>query len=184
MLEDLKEAPTARAGETIPFGDPCYNGVMQFLIEEAQLLDDGLLNDWFGLIAEDMRYEMPIRDHVRRSAGSGFDAAMKWVNDDHAAIAFKVKRYMGTETAWAEDPPSFTRRIVSNLLLRTTATEGELSARTSIMVYRKRGAEKAGLIAAARQDVLRRDARGWKLCHRTVLLDQSVVDMANIAIFL
>lgn len=183
-MEDLKEAPTAHAGNTIPFGDPCYNGVMQFMIEEAQLLDDGLLNDWLRLIAVDMRYEMPVRDHVRRSAGSGCDPMMKWIDDDYAAIAFKVKRYMGTETAWAEDPPSFTRRIVSNLLLRTTSIEGELSARTSILVYRKRGAEKAGLIAAARQDLLRRDADGWKLRHRSVMLDQSVVDMANIAIFL
>jgi len=184
MLEDLKEAPTARAGETIPFGEPRYNGVMQFLIEEAQLLDDGLLNAWLGLISEDMLYEMPVRDHVRRSAGSGFDPAMKWVDDDYAAIAFKVKRYMATETAWAEDPPSFTRRIVSNLLLRTTSIEGELSARTSIFAYRKRGAEKAGLISAERKDVLRRDGSGWKLCRRVVMLDQSVVDMANIAIFL
>jgi len=184
MLEDLKEAPAARAGNTIPFGDPRYNDVMQFLIEEAQLLDDGLLNDWLGLITQDMAYEMPVRDHVRRSAGSGFEPVMKWIDDDYPAIAFKVKRYMATETAWAEDPPSFTRRFVSNLLLRTTAIEEELSARTSILAYRKRGGDESRLISARRQDVLRRDGQGWKLCRRVVMLDQSVVDMANIAIFL
>lgn len=180
-MEDLKEA---QAIETIPFGDPRYNGVMQFLIEEAQLLDDGLLDDWLDLLAEDMIYEMPVRDHLSRASGAGFDPAMKWIDDDYPAIAFKVKRYMSTETAWAEDPPSFTRRIVANLLAHTTPVESEISARSSLLAYRKRGGDEAHLISAQRQDLLRRDGSGWKLCRRKVMLDQSVVDMANIAIFL
>jgi phthalate 3,4-dioxygenase beta subunit len=39
-------------------------------------------------------------------------------------------------------------------------------------------------VSAGREDLLRRSGDGWQLARRTILVDESVIRMQNLAIFL
>jgi phthalate 3,4-dioxygenase beta subunit len=53
------------------------------------------------------------------------------------------------------------------------------------LLFRSRGDVHPGsLVSAGREDLLRNTADGWKLARRTILVDESVMRMQNLAIFL
>lgn len=177
--------PKSEPGPRIPVGEPAYNRAVDFLIEEARLLDDGHLNDWADLLAEDIHYRMPTRESVFRAQGPGFDPGMNWLFDDILSLRFKVKRMMDTDTAWAEDPPSRVRRLVTNVTVFQTPNPDEFEARSYLLLQRNRGeAATFDTFSARRDDILRRTPDGLRLARRLILLDQATIGMANIAVFL
>ena len=89
------------------------------------------------------------------------------------------------ESAWAEDPPSRTRRLVTNVLVEETDKPQEYSVRSYLLVTRSRfNFDEYDLISAERRDILRADGEGFKLAKREILLDQAVLGTPNLAIFL
>jgi 3-phenylpropionate/cinnamic acid dioxygenase small subunit len=166
------------------FGEGAYNEVMHFLLEEAHLLDEGRFTEWMKLLTNDVVCTMPVRQSVHRTAGAGFSNSMNWLREDFGSLTFKVKR-LHTDSAFNEDPPSRVRRIITNLRLHETKTPGEYFAQSYLLLRRNRGdAHATDTLSARRDDVLRRTGDGWRLARRTVLLDQSVLGMANLAVFL
>ncbi|GAA4987701.1 hypothetical protein GCM10023205_68160 [Yinghuangia aomiensis] len=159
--------------------------VTQFLYHEAELLDDNRVRDWYALLAEDLVYEVPLRVTRERRHGAGFSPAAFHQRDTYSSIAARVKRLSG-EFAWAEDPPSRTRRIVGNVRLRPGDAPGEHLVRSNLMLYRGRGdAPGHHLIVGERHDVLRETPGGDLLiARRTVYLDHTSLPTHNLAIFL
>src|SRR5688572_11640103 len=91
--------------------------IEQFLYEEAELLDDRRLHDWLALLTDDIRYRMPTRDNrVRREQSKELsgETEMAYFDDDKRTLVQRVKR-LDTGLAWAEDPPSRTRHLVTNV---------------------------------------------------------------------
>jgi 3-phenylpropionate/cinnamic acid dioxygenase small subunit len=161
-----------------------YLECVAFLNLEAELLDDNRIRDWFALIAEDIDYRVPIRVTRERFAGPGFSSEGYHMLEDHGSLETRVLR-LETEYAWAEDPPSRTRRMVSNIRVTPGEPSDELNAKSNLMVYRGRyDASAHQLIVGERQDILRRTDDGLKLRKRLVLLDQSTLGTHNLAIFL
>lgn len=157
--------------------------IEQWLYHEAELLDDGRFDDWLALLDEDVDYRAPVR--VTRERGNLPDAsdAVDYYGGDHHTLSLRVQR-LKTEFAWAEDPPSRTRRFVSNVRIRP-ADGDALEVRSNLLIYRNRG-DDAGveLISAQRTDLLRRRGEGWRLARRRILLDQVSLGTRNLAIFL
>lgn len=183
--DDRSQEGEAALGARIAFGEPLYNQAMDFLILEARLLDDNKLLEWFDLLAEDIQYRMPVRSTVFRREGEGFDPGMNFIYDNKNAIRFKVRRYTETDTAWAEDPPSRVRRLVTNLMLFETPNPEELMAQSYLLLQRSRGdSPTLESLTARRDDVVRRTAAGWRLAQRTIWIDQATLGMANLAVFL
>jgi 3-phenylpropionate/cinnamic acid dioxygenase small subunit len=90
-----------------------------------------------------------------------------------------------TEYAWAEDPPSRSRRYVTNVRVEATSNPDELGAKSNLLIFRnRRDAPDHQLIAGERHDVLRRAGDGWRIARRTVYLDQATLGTHNLAIFL
>jgi 3-phenylpropionate/cinnamic acid dioxygenase small subunit len=178
------EFDPGRIGACIKYGADVYNEIMQFLIEEASLLDDDRLLDWAELLAEDVLYTIPVRQTVSRKDGRGFDADSCWIYDDKSAIDFKVDRVMNGDSGFAEDPPSRTRRLVSNVLVYETQTRGEYLVRSSLMLNRSRGhSSDFEVLSGRRDDILRLTPDGWRIVRRRVLLDHSILGMHNLAVF-
>jgi 3-phenylpropionate/cinnamic acid dioxygenase small subunit len=168
----------------IRYGDAVYNEVMQFLIEEAHLLDEGLFSDWLKILGPDFVCTMPVRQSVHRTGGSGFSNSMNWTREDLGSLTFKVKR-LQSDSAFNEDPPSRTRRLITNLRLHETAVPNEVYAQSYLLLRRNRGdAHDSVSLSARRDDVLRRSTDGWKLVRRTVWMDQAVLGMPNLSVFL
>jgi 3-phenylpropionate/cinnamic acid dioxygenase small subunit len=163
--------------------------VEQFLYREVQLLDDWRYRDWFDLMADDLRYRAPIRKNRLRRQRLEDEVAERGIemplfDDDKESLNIRI---MQRETGkfWAEDPPSRTRHLISNvrISLPTESDGDEYEVRSNFIVYRNRLETEVDLWAGERFDLLRRDRAGFKIARRTVLLDQNVVLAKNLSVF-
>jgi 3-phenylpropionate/cinnamic acid dioxygenase small subunit len=158
--------------------------VQQFLFHEAELLDDDRQREWLDLVTEDIDYRVPVRVTRERAAGKGFSTTSFHMAETWGMLETRVLR-LETEYAFAEDPPSRTRRYVTNVRIEPTSAVNELEVKSNLLIYRNRNDESTHqLIAGERHDRLRRTEKGWKIARRTVYLDQATLGTHNLAIFL
>ena len=102
--------------------------------------------------------------------------------EDLSTLRMRVER-LKSEFAWAEDPPSRTRRFVTNVRPRPEADS--VRVRSYLLLYRNRGDDTSvELISAERHDVLRRTAEGLRLRSREVQVDQATLGVRNLAVML
>lgn len=159
--------------------------VEQFYFAEAKLIDDRRFDEWYELLADDLVYWMPIRRNFQtgRSAdewGSADDIAV--FDDDKETMGWRVKR-LSRGMAWAEEPPSRTRHLVTNVVIQPNGDD-ELEVESAFLVYRTRLETQVDHFVGARHDLLRRHSEhGFQIARRHILLDQSVLLANNISIF-
>jgi len=154
----------------------------QLFYREAELLDSNRLEDWLELLTEDISYEMPVR--ITRERGQpDVSSQTGHFSEDRRSLELRVKR-LGTDFGWAENPPSRTRRFISNIRVENTANPNEVKARSYFLLYRSRGSStQVELISGERQDLLRKVDGKWKLASRLIIVDQTVLGTRNLAIF-
>ncbi|WP_300009807.1 3-phenylpropionate/cinnamic acid dioxygenase subunit beta [Pseudonocardia sp.] len=178
-------APTQqRVGRTLPFDDARHLLAHRWLVDETYLLDAQDYEVWLELLTDDIHYLMPVR--VTTALGAGFDTApgMAHFDEDRYSLERRVARF-ATEHAWTEDPPSRMRHYLTNV--RTFATEDpdHLVVDSAVLLFRSRGdVRESALVSAGREDLLRRVGDDWRLARRTILVDESVLRMQNLAVFL
>ena len=180
-----------RPGTALAFSDERHLQAHQFLVDEAYLLDTQDYETWLALLTDDIRYLMPVR--VTTARGAGFDTApgMAHFDEDKYSLDRRVARF-ATEHAWTEDPPSRLRHYVTNVRCFAGSTPDELVVESAVLLFRSRGdVRESALVSAGREDLLRRDPSGaaesaghWMLARRTIAVDESVLRMQNLAIFL
>src|SRR2546422_1984741 len=106
--------------------------IEDFLYEEAALLDEWRLQEWLDLLTEDATYEVPSTDTPEGDART----TLFIIADNIERIRSRVNQLLG-KAAWAENPPSRTRRLISNV--RILATDGEtVRVAANFIVYRMR----------------------------------------------
>ena len=166
--------------------------VEQFYYEEAELLDDGRFADWLEMLADDLDYWMPTRtNRLRRqqalSIAARGDAA--FYDETKESLAWRIRRF-DSGMAWAEDPPSRTRHLVTNVVAhhidldeQAGFTTDDLEVRSAFLVYRNRLEREENIFAGRRIDVLRRVEGRLLVARRTILLDQTVLQAKNISTF-
>jgi 3-phenylpropionate/cinnamic acid dioxygenase small subunit len=169
----------------IPIGNATYNEVLQFLYNEARLLDRGEVVRWSKMLAQDLIYTVPIRvTRLAKDPQSGVVGPGHY-DEDYASIQTRIARLTETKSFWAEDPPSRTRRFVTNVLVYQDSSSDRLFVTSDLLLMRSR-LEMVNFhpLSAERRDILRREDDGLKLVRREVIIDHSVVMMQNLAIFL
>jgi len=154
--------------------------VRDFLYDEAQLLDDGQLNEWFeNVVTEDIQYQIPVR-LTKEGGKDEFDHMGAHLDEDYSKLKERINRF-DTEYAWAEQPPSRTRHIISNIRI-PTEDDDEIEVKSNFLLYRNRGDNpEYDLLAGERHDTLQKTDEGFKLKERVVLLDQSALASHNIS---
>jgi dibenzofuran dioxygenase beta subunit len=145
-----------------------------FLYREARLLDEGRYDDWLALFSDDVRYWMPVREtadtHQEAIRGPG---EMAIIDDDKAFLKARIQR-LHTGLAHAENPPSRTRRFLSNIEINTREN-GELDVSCNVLVYQTRLERTEALYVGRRDDRLRRFEEDWRIAIRKVVLDQTLL---------
>jgi phthalate 3,4-dioxygenase beta subunit len=71
--------------------------------------------------------------------------------------------------------------------VRTFATvdPDHLVVESATLLFRSRGDVREGaFLSAGREDLLRREGGQWRLARRTIHVDESVIRMQNLAVFL
>lgn len=156
--------------------------VEEFLFEEASLLDDRRYNEWLALLADDVRYWMPIRrTTTAREVANEFTqpGGMAYFDDDKETLTVRVQR-MAVGRAWAEDPPSRTRRFVSNL--RILEIDGDdVTLTVNFHLYRTRLNSEEDSWIGRREDRLRRVDGRLTLAARHIYLEQTVILSQNMS---
>jgi biphenyl 2,3-dioxygenase beta subunit len=160
--------------------------VQEFLFHEAELLDRRRFRDWLDLLAEDFTYKVPVRQTVYwRSLEEEFDDlqhGMQYFDDTKETMTTRVAK-LETNTAWAEVPPSRTRRLITNV--RVKSDDGDtLSVESYFYVYKSRLEATEDVYIGERRDVLRRVGDSFQIVSRLIHLDQTVLLVKNISIFL
>jgi 3-phenylpropionate/cinnamic acid dioxygenase small subunit len=180
------EAAPAPKSERLPVGSALYNRIVEFLYEEAALLDQIRLQEWGARLAPDLVYTAPLREtRPMDQQSASFVRTVQHFHDDWRSVMGRIMRLTGTKSAWAEDPPSRTRRLVTNVMVAKTAKPDEFSVTSYLLVTRSRfNSPEYDLISAERRDILRQDGDSFKLARREIIVDQAVIGTPNFAIFL
>ena len=159
--------------------------VEQFYFHEAALLDERRYGDWVGLFTEDTHYWMPLRrTRTTDELDKEFTGpkGMAYFDDDYDMLQKRVAK-LGSGYAWAEDPPSRTRHITTNI--RVLEDNGaELTVESNFLVYRTRLNSEEDTWIGLRRDRLRRIEGGYKVADRKVFLEQTVLLSRNLSNFI
>jgi len=178
--------------------------IEQFLYHEAALLAEREYRDWLDLFAEDIHYWMPTRyNRLRRELDREFSEPDEtaFFDEDYDSLSRRITR-LETGMAWAEDPPSRTRHLFTNVRVVPTETvpggsrrlyqgdtpcppAGEYEVHCNFLLYRSRLEHDVEFFVGARTDLLRRTDRGtgWEIARRKVVLDQSTLNAKNLSMF-
>jgi biphenyl 2,3-dioxygenase beta subunit len=178
--------------------DAVIRQVEQFLYREARLLDKRQFQEWLTLFTDDARYWMPLRStrYPRTSKAIKILDQNHYVDDEFTqqtelayfdeskdTLTQRVAR-LYTGMAWAEDPPSRTRHMLTNIEVVFGETPNEITVHSNFMVYRSRAETEQDFYVGTREDTLRRFDGEWKIASRKIFLDQTVLLAKNLSIFL
>ena len=139
--------------------------IEEFLYHEADLLDERRYEDWLALIAEDVRYWMPMRRNVKvgeqEREFTRADHDINWFDEGRETLERRVRQIM-TGIHWAEEPVSRITHIVSNVQLvevQPSLEEAvEVMTKCRFLIYRNRVETETDILVGKRDDLLRRSA--------------------------
>jgi 3-phenylpropionate/cinnamic acid dioxygenase small subunit len=159
--------------------------VEQFLYHEARLLDERRFHEWLELFTDDTRYWMPTRSnrlsHEQEREVSGLNE-LAYFNDNLDMLKARVDR-LDSGMAWAEDPPSRTQHLVTNVQVEEAEKPDEYEVTSLFLLYRNRLEHETDLFCGTRYDTLRRVDGELKIAHRKIVLAQNVVMAKNLSVF-
>ena len=164
--------------------------VESFLYNEANLLDDRRYEEWLDLLADDVRYWVPMRRNVkfgeleREFTREGQD--INWFDEGKTTLTQRVQQIL-TGVHWAEEPLSRISHLVTNVEITDAAPSAadarDVSVRCRFIIYRNRVATETDILVGRREDELRRVDGQWRIAQRRVFLDQNVLLAKNLTFF-
>ena len=165
--------------------------VQQWLYREARLLDARRYDQWLGLMDDEVRYRVPSRSYVQQGNSQDFATwavdreldgaeALPLINDDLSGLRSRVAR-LQSGMAWAETPPSMTRRLVSNVEILDVDAEGRLAVVSTLFLAKNRNDERVLFTAQRRDRFVRRNGE-LRLLERYVILDDAVLTSGNLSV--
>jgi 3-phenylpropionate/cinnamic acid dioxygenase small subunit len=164
--------------------------IEDFLYHEAELLDERRYEDWLALLADDVRYWMPMRRNVkfgeleREFTREGQD--INWFDEGKDTLTRRVQQIL-TGVHWAEEPLSRLCHMVSNVQLLhvqpSVVAPAEVTVKSRFLIYRNRVETETDLLVGKREDVLRRVDGQWQIRQRKIILDQNVLLAKNLTFF-
>lgn len=160
--------------------------VEQFYYLEAQLLDQRRFREWLELFDADLHYWMPLRRTLpprQRSMEFTELDELAYFDETFADLAQRVDK-IETGKAWAEEPPSRTRHLVTNVQLSRVADGW--SARSNFIAYQSRSERDDHTFIGERIDELVADAArplGLAVRRREIRLDHATIVAPSLSIF-
>jgi len=147
---------------------PSRQEVEDLLYREAALLDEWRLEEWLELLAADAIYQIPPTDVPEGDARN----TLFIIADDALRIRSRVKQLLG-KSAWAENPPSRTRRMITNV--RVLGCEDEnIIISANFAVYRMRYESVDTYIGHYNYKLVRRGSE-LRIRERRAILDNEAL---------
>jgi 3-phenylpropionate/cinnamic acid dioxygenase small subunit len=164
--------------------------IEEFLYREADLLDERCYEDWLRLLADDIRYWMPMRRNVKvgeqEREFTRAEHDINWFDEGKETLERRVRQIM-TGIHWAEEPVSRISHLISNVRLLeirpARAAPAEVLVKCRFLIYRNRVETETDFLVGKREDLLRRADPGWQIARRKIILDQNVLLAKNLTFF-
>ena len=162
-----------------------WHDVQEFLFHEAWLLDEHRFDEWLELFTDDTFYWMPGR--INQMTTDMADSISKYgelalFEETKQTLQMRVAR-LHTGMAWAEQPPSRTRHLVTNVIAEATDKPNEIKAQCCFLIYRTQLEHELDIWVGKRDDILRKVDGKFKIASRTIILDQAVLEAKNLSVF-
>jgi 3-phenylpropionate/cinnamic acid dioxygenase small subunit len=165
--------------------------IADFLYREAELLDGRRYREWLDLLADDVRYWMPMRRNVKYGDEEGeFTRAqsdVNWFDEGKETLVRRVKQ-IETGIHWSEEPRSRLSHLVTNVQVQSAepsvAEPQKVEVTCRFLIYRNRVETETDILVGRREDQLRRNGAGWLLARRKIILDQNVLLSKNLTFFI
>jgi biphenyl 2,3-dioxygenase beta subunit len=166
------------------------HNVEQFLYAEAELLDQRRYQEWIDLFTEDVHYWLPTRmtrtnRERHREIADKDETAL--IDDDKYFLTGRVRRYT-SGISWSEEPPSRTRRLITNIRVAPATEPGELAVVSNFYVYRSRLERHQDWFIGERFDTLRpaglETGYPYQIASRKIVLEQTTLLAPSLSIFL
>ena len=149
-------------------GSATRQEIEELLYEEAALLDQWRLDEWLEMLTEDAVYEIPPTDVPEGDSRN----TLFIIADDALRIRSRVKQLLG-KSAWAENPHSRTRRMITNV--RVLDAEGEnILATANFTVHRMRYESVDSYIGRYNYKLVRKGDK-LKIRERRAILDNEAL---------
>lgn len=163
-----------------------HHQISQFLYREAKLLDDWKFRDWLDTLAEDISYTLRTTPNAQtRDRRRSVEPPTTWVfNDTKDLLERRVAR-LETGMAWAEEPPSRTTHMVSNVIVEPAEVEGEYDVYVTYLLYRTQKEKDIVIYCGKRHDKIRKveGGLGFQIFNRKIILDQATYSSHNLSVF-
>ena len=164
--------------------------IADFHYREAELLDERRYREWLDLLADDVRYWMPMRRNVKFGEDerefTRADSDINWFDEGKDTLQRRVKQ-IETGIHWAEEPRSRLSHLVTNVQVQdaepSLAAPHEVSVTCRFLIYRNRVETETDILVGKREDLLRRDGDDWRIARRKIILDQNVLLSKNLTFF-
>jgi 3-phenylpropionate/cinnamic acid dioxygenase small subunit len=164
-----------RAVSPEPVSPELQCAVERFLYAEARLLEENRFDEWLECFAADVRYWMPVREHIEGAGDvAGTANGFALYDDDKQSLVLRATR-LKTGMAPSEVPPSVTQRLVTNVMVSGAAAAGEFEVRSSFVVYQERRGRHKVTFFGRREDLLRRADGRFQIGRRKIELAQTVL---------
>ena len=156
--------------------------IEDFLLMEADLLDDRRFEQWLNLLTDDIRYWVPIQRNVKfgdwekELTRCGRD--INWFDEGKDTLTLRVEQLMSGKH-WSEEPISRTSHILTNIrIIKATPSVQkpiEVTVKSRFLIYRNKLVDQSDIFVGKREDFLRAIDGCWKISSRKAILDQSVL---------
>jgi 3-phenylpropionate/trans-cinnamate dioxygenase subunit beta len=104
------------------------------------------------------------------------------INDTKDQLERRIAR-LETGMAWAEEPPSRTRHLISNCQISETDIPNVFAVRVNYLLYRAQKERDETFYVGTRFDKVRRlEDDNWRLLERDIVLDQAVITSHNLSV--
>jgi 3-phenylpropionate/cinnamic acid dioxygenase small subunit len=159
----------------ISSSDPIHGQIVDYLVDEAYMLDDDRHMEWAqDWVTDDIYYVSHRRKTVYRAQGDGVKRAAGEFNDDKQTLILRARRNTEIASAFDRDPPPRICRLVGNIAVWDSDKPDEYVARSRLVLYRNRFDDtEYDLLTASRGDIIRFTADGPKLARREILPDMA-----------
>src|SRR5690606_28205765 len=151
-----------------------------------KLLDDWKFSDRLDVLAEDISYTLRTTPNAQaRDRRSSIEPPATWVFCDTKQLLERRVARLETGMAWAEEPPSRTTHMVSNIIVEPTEVDGEYDVYVTYLLYRTQKEKDVTIYCGKRHDKIRQvdSEQGFQIFNRKITLDQATYNSHNLSVF-
>lgn len=172
---------TALANQVSP---DVYLEISNLLHQEAYYLDNGMYKEWLELLAEDLSYQMPLRETAEGVGANNIAPDIDYFLETKTSLTTRVNR-LYTKSAWVENPATRQRHFITNIMIEGTKNPDKYKVRSYFLYQRSRGSHhEIEQLFGERNDIVQKVDQQWKITKRLIKPDQAVLTTMNMSMFL